>query len=203
MRKGVLILIISLIFVILYITVLFIPDRGARNVSEGFSDSENKESSDSNDQNSSGGILSFFGIGKTSSSGGSGGGGSSSGVTGDVINPSESDSEEQNSTQNDSEIPPDQNGNGEEPEIPQNQKIGIIIENFAYSPLTLTVYRGDIVIWTNLDSEEHTVTSDSGDELNSGPIPHTEIYRHIFTTPGTYDYHCEFYPEMQGRVVVE
>ena len=37
----------------------------------------------------------------------------------------------------------------------------INIQNMAYSPSSITVTSGDFIIWTNLDSVDHTVTEDN------------------------------------------
>ncbi len=76
------------------------------------------------------------------------------------------------------------------------------ISGFAFSPATLTVKVGTEVTWTNLDSVEHSVTSSSGNELNSPLIPQNGTYSHVFSTPGTYEYHCSIHPTMLGTIIV-
>src|SRR5467141_3935013 len=41
------------------------------------------------------------------------------------------------------------------------------IENFAFSPATITVKAGSTVVWTNDDSIQHDVTFDSGGPASS------------------------------------
>ncbi|MEK6842765.1 MAG: plastocyanin/azurin family copper-binding protein, partial [Nanoarchaeota archaeon] len=41
------------------------------------------------------------------------------------------------------------------------------IKSFAFQTPELAIKAGDAVTWTNLDSTAHTVTSDSGSELDS------------------------------------
>jgi plastocyanin len=77
------------------------------------------------------------------------------------------------------------------------------IQNFAFSPSTITVHKGDIIIWTNMDSTTHTVTSDSGSELASGNIPSGQSFSHTFNTAGTFNYHCAIHTGMKGTVVVQ
>jgi amicyanin len=89
----------------------------------------------------------------------------------------------------------------EEPSQPQTHTIDIM--DFAFSPKTLTINEGDTVIWTNKDSIQHTVTSDSGNELDSPYISRDNTYTHTFTTAGTFDYHCRPHPYMKGTIVVE
>jgi len=77
------------------------------------------------------------------------------------------------------------------------------ISGFTFSPETLVIKVGDTVTWTNQDSAKHTVTSDSGSELNSELLRKGEGYSHTFTQAGIYEYHCEPHPYMTGKVVVE
>ena len=76
------------------------------------------------------------------------------------------------------------------------------IRNFAYSPSTITIKKGDTVVWTNHDSVGHTVTSDQGTELGSGIITTEDSYSHTFDVAGTYTYHCTIHPNMKGTVIV-
>lgn len=77
------------------------------------------------------------------------------------------------------------------------------IENFAYNEKELTIKKGDTIIWTNRDSVGHTVTSESGNELDSELLGEGESYSHTFNEAGTYDYYCKPHPYMKGRIVVE
>ena len=79
----------------------------------------------------------------------------------------------------------------------------IEIKGFAFSPDTLTINVGDTVTWTNMDSAKHTITSDSGSELDSELLSKNQIYSHTFNTKGTYDYHCSVHTSMTGNIIVE
>ena len=57
--------------------------------------------------------------------------------------------------------------------------------------------------WTNRDSVRHTVTSDSGNELDSELLSQSGSYSHTFAQTGTYDYHCKPHPYMTGTIIVE
>jgi plastocyanin len=83
---------------------------------------------------------------------------------------------------------------------PQNYNIEI--KSFAFSPSTLTIHKGDTVTWTNYDSMGHTVTSNSGNELNSGTLSNTQTYSHTFNTVGTFAYRCTIHPSMQATIIV-
>ena len=79
----------------------------------------------------------------------------------------------------------------------------IDISNFAFNSATLRVNAGDTVTWTNTDAVGHTVTSDSGSELDSALLGKGESYSHKFNTVGSYNYHCKPHPYMKGNIIVE
>lgn len=83
------------------------------------------------------------------------------------------------------------------------QTYNINIQNFAFSPSSLTIKPGDTVIWTNKDSMSHTVTSDSGNELISSTINNGGTYSHVFSTAGTFAYHCSIHTSMKGTIIVQ
>ena len=76
------------------------------------------------------------------------------------------------------------------------------IQNFAFSPSSLSISVGDTVLWTNNDSALHTVTSDTGSELN-GQLSPGLTYQHIFMAAGSFPYHCNIHPSMHGSVTVQ
>ncbi len=69
----------------------------------------------------------------------------------------------------------------------------VIIQNYAFIPNAMNINLGDTVTWTNLDPVTHTVTSDTGSELDSGDIVTNMTYSHTFNTPGAYNYHSNYY----------
>ncbi|MHB2035250.1 MAG: cupredoxin domain-containing protein [Nitrososphaerales archaeon] len=73
-----------------------------------------------------------------------------------------------------------------------------------YSPPTITVVIGvnNTVTWVNNDIAPHTVTADDG-SFNSGNLNPGESWTHVFTTPGTYTYHCIYHPWMHGTIIVK
>lgn len=76
------------------------------------------------------------------------------------------------------------------------------ISGYAFNPNLRNIHVGDTVQWTNKDSATHTITSDSGNELDSNSISTNGVYSHTFNTPGTYEYHCGIHTSMKGTVVV-
>ena len=80
----------------------------------------------------------------------------------------------------------------------------INIQNMAFSPSTITISAGDIIIWTNLDNMGHTVTEDSSTPLfNSGNIGNSQTYTLTGLGVGTYTYHCQPHPSMTGTIIVQ
>lgn len=85
----------------------------------------------------------------------------------------------------------------------QPQTYNIEISGLTFSPAELRIKAGDTVIWTNKDSVGHTVTSDSGTELDSSLLSQSQTYSHTFNQKGTFSYHCTPHSFMKGKVVVE
>jgi plastocyanin len=78
----------------------------------------------------------------------------------------------------------------------------IVMKNFDFSPMTLTVKAGTTVTWKNTDGEPHTVTSDTG-LFRSGGLDQDDTFSFKFDKPGTYKYVCSIHPKMVGTIVVQ
>lgn len=93
------------------------------------------------------------------------------------------------------------NGN---PQSSQAQSSGsVTIQNFAFSPASLTVKKGTTVTWTNKDSAGHTVQETDGQSgPMSGTLSNGQSYNFTFNTAGTFHYHCTIHPSMTGTVTV-
>jgi len=87
--------------------------------------------------------------------------------------------------------------------MPQHKPYAITIQNFAFSPKTLTVPAGTRVVWTNRDEEPHTVTSAGNLFTSSKALDSDEVYATTFTKPGTYAYYCSIHPMMVGTIIVQ
>lgn len=79
----------------------------------------------------------------------------------------------------------------------------VTIETVKYSPETIQISEGETVVWVNNDLTPHTVTSQSGGELNSGSIEPGASWRHTFGQAGTFPYYCTFHTEMKGAITVK
>ncbi len=78
----------------------------------------------------------------------------------------------------------------------------VTIQNFAFSPASITVARGTTVTWTNQDSSTHQIASDAPGQFSSGPLSKGASYSFRFDTPGTYPYICSIHPSMKATVTV-
>ena len=81
-----------------------------------------------------------------------------------------------------------------------NGSSAVKIQNFAFSPSTITVTAGTTITWKNFDDVAHTVTSDDG-LFDSGSISTNGTFSHTFNSAGTFDYHCTPHPAMTASVV--
>jgi plastocyanin len=80
--------------------------------------------------------------------------------------------------------------------------VRVRIHNFAFGPARLEVSRGTRIIWTNTDSDPHTVTSDkriwASEALDTGMH-----FARVFKQAGTFPYHCAIHPYMHGTIIVK
>ena len=76
------------------------------------------------------------------------------------------------------------------------------IDNFSFSPNSLTVKPGTTVTWTNQDDIPHNVVST--EKKFSSPVLDTDQHFSFkFQEPGTYPYYCKIHPKMTGAIVVK
>ena len=74
---------------------------------------------------------------------------------------------------------------------------------FVPPEISVSLSEGNnIVLWTNDDTIEHTVTADDG-SFDSGSMYHGQNFDNTFDTPGDFSYHCSIHPFMTGVVIVE
>jgi plastocyanin len=77
----------------------------------------------------------------------------------------------------------------------------VTIDNFSFTPETLTVNPGTTVTWINHDDLPHTIASDDK-VLKSRALDTDEKFAYTFTKPGTYAYFCSLHPKMVAKIVV-
>jgi len=78
----------------------------------------------------------------------------------------------------------------------------IVLKDFHFSPMSLTVPAGATVMWKNLDGEPHTVVSDAG-LFRSGGLDQDDSFTFKFDKPGTYRFICSIHPSMMGTIIVK
>jgi plastocyanin len=76
------------------------------------------------------------------------------------------------------------------------------IDNFAFTPVAVTVKVGTQVTWTNHDDIPHTVDSTDG-KFKSAALDTDDKFQFRFTEPGEYPFYCRLHPKMTGKVVVQ
>ena len=77
------------------------------------------------------------------------------------------------------------------------------IDNFTFSPVTVTVPVGSTVRWTNHDDIPHTVVSNDKTSFKSKALDTDDSFSYTFTKPGTYLYFCSIHPKMTAKVIVK
>ena len=77
----------------------------------------------------------------------------------------------------------------------------VVIQGLQNMPETVTVKRGDIVVWINKDPFPHTVTAAGA--FDSGPIAAGKSWRFTARRAGTYPYVCTLHSNMKGTLQVE
>jgi plastocyanin len=88
-----------------------------------------------------------------------------------------------------------------EPSAEPNQ---VVIDNFRYSPRSLTVSAGTKVTWINRDDVPHTATSIVRPRaFDSKTLDTDDQFSYVFTASGTYDYFCAVHPHMTGTIIVK
>ena len=79
--------------------------------------------------------------------------------------------------------------------------------NKCFIPSSVSIMKGDTVVWSNDDTAAHTVTSGSPANGPSGTFDSSLLiggksFEHTFDSSGSIDYFCMVHPWMTGRVQV-
>ena len=82
-------------------------------------------------------------------------------------------------------------------------KDAVTIDNFKFSPATLTVSAGTQVTVTNDDSTAHTATADDGNSFDTGNIDPGSSGTIDVPKAGSYAYHCSIHPFMKATIVAK
>ena len=82
------------------------------------------------------------------------------------------------------------------------EDVSVLIKNFAFGPMNITVARGTAVVWKNLDGEPHTVASADG-LFRSQALDQNDSFRFTFDKSGTFRYICSIHPKMRASITVK
>ena len=78
----------------------------------------------------------------------------------------------------------------------------VVMKNFDFAPMDITVTPGTVVTWKNLDGEPHTIASADG-LFRSPALDQNDTYQFKFDKPGVYKYICSIHPKMRATVTVK
>lgn len=78
----------------------------------------------------------------------------------------------------------------------------VVMKNFDFSPMEITVPAGATVTWKNMDGEPHTVASADG-AFHSPALDQGDTYQFKFDHPGVYKYICSIHPKMRATITVK
>ena len=77
----------------------------------------------------------------------------------------------------------------------------VIMEGTQYAPATLTVKRGETVVWINKDPFPHTITAPG--VFDSRSIAAGKSWKYKARRAGDFPYVCTLHPTMKGMLRVE
>ena len=93
------------------------------------------------------------------------------------------------------------NGCTSTPEKKINKAYTVEINQMQFQPASLTVQKGDTVVWVNHDIVAHDVTEETGKLWTSGPLAQGESWSLVVTQSG--DYYCSIHVVMKGKLIVQ
>ena len=78
----------------------------------------------------------------------------------------------------------------------------VVIADMRFSPPSLTVKRGDTVVWVNKDFFPHNARAQNR-TFESPELATNQSWRYVATKAGRFAYVCTLHPTMKGALVVE
>ncbi len=82
-------------------------------------------------------------------------------------------------------------------------RITITIDNFSFSPQTITVKAGTEITWVNRDDVPHKIVSTDQKSFASPVLDTDGRFVHAFAGAGTFEYFCSIHPMMTGKIIVK
>ena len=77
----------------------------------------------------------------------------------------------------------------------------VTIDNFTFTPATVTIKPGTKVTFVNHDDIPHSVVDAAG-KFRSKVLDTDESFSITFDAPGTATYFCGLHPHMTGKVII-
>jgi plastocyanin len=84
---------------------------------------------------------------------------------------------------------------------PAGKTVAVVIDGAAFAPRDVTAQVGDTVAWTNKDVVDHTATAQHGEwrvDIKAGKTATL-----VLKKAGSFDYYCEFHPNMTAHLTVK
>ena len=78
----------------------------------------------------------------------------------------------------------------------------VSVDNFTFSPATLTTAKGTEVTWTNQDDIPHSIVL-TAIGVRSKAIDTDKAFTYRFDKIGTFNYICGLHPHMHGQIMVK
>ncbi|WP_328609338.1 cupredoxin family copper-binding protein [Amycolatopsis sp. NBC_00345] len=80
----------------------------------------------------------------------------------------------------------------------------VMMQDYAFTPASLTVQAGDTVTWIQHDTAPHDVVTTSAPVAFRSPLlSQGQSWSYTFRTAGTYAYYCSVHPDMRAQAVVQ
>ena len=77
------------------------------------------------------------------------------------------------------------------------------ISSTSFTPMTISVKVGQAVEWTNMDTANHSIASDTGLFKSKQILGNNDSFSYVFNKAGTYTYHDDFNTKLAGIVIVK
>lgn len=75
------------------------------------------------------------------------------------------------------------------------------IKDMKFVPETVTVAKGDTVIWINKDMVTHDITEEASKTWSSGPLKSDSSWKMAVTDES--DYYCSIHTVMKGHIEIQ
>jgi plastocyanin len=87
------------------------------------------------------------------------------------------------------------------PEKTEHKLYNVDIRQMQFQPASLTVQKGDTILWTNHDIVAHDVTEKKDKRWTSVPLAPGESWSLVVTESA--DYYCSIHIIMKGKLIVQ